>query len=66
MVGRDEEGVRRRMKDACFVKIGGARIVDEELKLGSRAEEGEKGVVVDEEGLGLRVGGRGWGKLATW
>lgn len=61
LVRGDEESVGVRMEDARFVEKGGAWIVDQELQGGSRAEEGEEGVVVNEERLGLwgDEGGRG-------
>ena len=39
MIGGNEEGICWRVEDACFVKVGGARIVDEELKLRGGTEE---------------------------
>lgn len=54
LVRGDEEGVAVGMEDARFVKKWGAWIVDQELQGGRRAEEGEEGVVVNEERLGLR------------
>ncbi len=63
VVGGDEEGVCWRIEDACFVEVRGAGIVDEKLKLGVGTEEGKKGVVVDEERLGLGVGRVGRGEL---
>ena len=53
MVGGYEEGVCWGMEDAGFVEVGGAGVVDEALEGGVGTEEGEEGVVVDEEGLGL-------------
>lgn len=64
LVRSDEEGICGRMEDACFVKVWGAGVANEELELGGRAEKGEEGVVVDEEGFGLRVGGEGWGEFS--
>lgn len=58
LVGGDEEGVGGRVEDAGFVEVWGAWVVDQELEGGGGAEEGEEGVVVDEEGARLR-GGRG-------
>jgi hypothetical protein len=57
LVGGDEEGVGGRVEDAGLVEVGGARVMDQELEGGGGAEEGEEGVVVDEEGAGLRGGG---------
>lgn len=41
------------MEDTSFVKVGGTRVMDQKLKGGIGAEEGEKGIVVNEKGLGL-------------
>ena len=72
-VGGDEEGVGFRVKDARFVEVGGAGVVDEDLEGRGRADEGEEGVVVDEEGARLGFDGEGDGfsgggvlALGTW
>lgn len=63
LVRGDEERVGRGMEDACFVEVGGAGVVNEELELGGRAEKSEEGVMVDEEGFGLGVGREAWGEF---
>ncbi len=63
LVRGDEESIGGGMEDACFVEEGGSRVTNEELELGGRAEKGEEGVMVDEEGFGLRVGREGWGEF---
>lgn len=56
LVRGDEQGVGGWVEDARFVEEGGARIVDQDLQTGRRAEDPEEGVVVYEERLGLRGG----------
>ena len=66
VVGGDEEGVCWGVEDACFVEVRGARIVDEKLKFGVGTEERKKRVVVDEERLGLGIGGICRGELVPY
>ena len=54
LIRGEEEGVGGWMKDASFVEVRGARVVDEELQGGIWAEEGEEGVMIDQEGFWLR------------
>ena len=61
LVGRHEEGIGLGVKDAGFMEEGSAWVVDEKLQGWRRAEDGEKGVMVDEKGLRLRRGRRDWG-----
>ena len=67
LIGGHEKGVCRWMEDAGFVEVGGTWVVNQELEGRIRAEKGEEGVVVDEEGFGLGslgrddgLSGRGW------
>ena len=55
LVGSDEEGICGGVEDAGFVEVGGARVVNEALELRGGAEEGEEGIVVDEERFRLGV-----------
>ena len=66
VIGGNEEGVCWGVEDACFVEVGGTRIMDEELDFWGGTEKGEEGVVIDEKGFGLRVGGGGRGELAPF
>ncbi len=47
LVGSNEEGIRRGVKDAGFVEVGSAGVIDEKLELWIGAEEREEGVMVD-------------------